>query len=261
MVSRGLARGLGHRSGVGTLVAVVLLALLAATGCSSDDGGKRREPGPTAVATGDPVLGLQLSFRYQRLGKYGEMDQTLAITSHASIPVTLTARIVPLDKAGHLLRDVRATGVYGTERGNQVLMPGESLDVLVFTGAGATEVRDVEVRDVLATPVDLRVAAKPVEAAVVNGSGFTVATRFATAGVQVTNDNDVELPVQLVLIIWNRPGPGESQQAFKVLELASTKVPAHAKANVVPSASDASTIEKYGLKNAESVKAYVVAGS
>ena len=62
----------------------------------------------------------------------------------------------------------------------------------------------------------------------------------------------------MVLIIWNRPGKRESQQAEQVLQVGRTSVPARGKREVKPSATDAATIEKYGMTNAESVKAYVV---
>ena len=236
------------------VVPAVLLVLLVGCGGSSDT-----DRSPRLAAGGDPALARALSFHYDRIGRYGQMDQVLTISSSAPEPITLTAQLHALDSHGKRLPEVRVSSVFGTDRGEQVLMPGDNADALVFSGPGAAEVRDVDVRDLRAVRArGVGVATQPVSARVVNAAGFDIATRFAGNGVQVENTNDVGLDVQLVAIIWSRPGKGESQQAVQVLRIdGPTHVPAHESLAVRPSATVAATIEKFGMTNAESIRAYV----
>ena len=257
MVSPRLARGPVHSGGVGAVMTVLLLVLLA-SGCGGSST-KGTKPGRTTLAGGDPALARALSFDYQRLGRVGEMDQTLMITSAAKVPMTVTAVLVALDADGNQLPRVTVSSVFGTERGERVLMPGENIDALAFGGTGAAEVRGISVQRISATATrGVRPAPEPVSARVVDEVERTVATRFAGGGVLVENRNDTALDVQVVLIIWSRPAKGESQQAEQVLHLGAARVPARGKVEVKPSATDAATIDKFGMSNAETVKAYVV---
>ncbi|RNL81424.1 hypothetical protein [Nocardioides marmorisolisilvae] len=231
----------------------VLLVLL--VGC----GGQSDSAGPRFARDGDPALARALSFHYDRIGKYGQMDQVLTISSSATVPMTITARLTALDSDGKVLPGVTVAGVYGTEVGDQVLMPGDNLDVLTLTGTGAAKVRGVEVSKLRAARAQgVGVARVPVSARVVNAAGFDIATRFAGNGIQVENTNTVGLDVQVVAIIWSRPGKGESQQALQVLRIGGpTRVPGSESVAVRPSATVAEAIERYGPTNAESIRAYV----
>src|SRR5689334_18686161 len=123
MVSRRLARGHVHSSGVGVVLAAVLLALL--SGCGGSSTVKTVAAPHTSIAPGgDPALARDVSVHYERIGKFGQMDQTVTFTSAASVPMIITAALVALDKDGNQLPEVTVTSIFGTELGTRVLMPG-----------------------------------------------------------------------------------------------------------------------------------------
>jgi len=255
MGARRLARGPVRSNGVGAVVGVALVVLLGGCGGASKPDTSAQHP---PVVSDGPARARDLSFRYERIGKFGEMDQVLVITSKSAVPITITARLGALDQDGKAMPEVRVSSIYGTELGNQVLMPGTNLDVMVFEGERSADVRSVSVLGVEAKRVaDAKAAPEPIVARVVNAADHTVAARFAVSGVQVENANATDVDVRVVFIIWSRPGKGESQQAIQVLKLSGlTHVPARGKVTVTPSAADATTIEKFGTTNAESIQAF-----
>lgn len=123
-------------------VGVLLLVLLVLTGCQSDGERDRADANERAD------LADQVSIDYDRVGGAGYIDQALTVRNSSQVPVTIEAEIELLDSSGAVLPQVAAHGVYGATEGRQVLVPGENVDFLVFTGEGASEERDVQLADV-----------------------------------------------------------------------------------------------------------------
>lgn len=233
-------------------LALIVLSVVLLTGCQAAVGGagKARSAQPTPTS--------RLSFKYDRLGGSGFIDQALNIHNASDVPVLLDANIRALDASGSVLPDVKVAGVYGTERRGQVLVPGDNLDFLVFTGPGSSNARDVEVVDVRVRNADFPEVTEPVEAVPLDASDNELDYPAGVAKVTVRNPNPAAVTVRVVGIIWNQPAEGRSQQALKVIPLSDlTTVPASGETTVEVDRAHRLAISEHALSNALSLKAYL----
>lgn len=230
--------------------------LLAAGGCG---GGSE----PQDDRGGSVDLARQLTFTYTRHSDEGAIDQLLTIFSKAEEPVAVTARFDALDADGKALPDVRTRGIYGTERGDQVLMPGWNHDILRFEGDGAADVRDVRVVGARADSVDAEITSDSfVDAVAIDSSGGELEydRRALLTSIKVENDLPgprVDVRVRVVVIVWGIPEGDEPQQALEVLKIGDLiAVPANERVTVVPTQEQLATIHEYRPRHAISIKAY-----
>ncbi|MEI7059033.1 hypothetical protein WBG06_24635 [Nocardioides sp. CCNWLW239] len=185
------------------------------------------------------------------------MSQLLEISNAGGRAVVMDAEFDPLDADGRPINGVDAVGNFGSERRQMTIWPGESIDVVRFTG------RDVQVEDLRVTvksviPVSDPLAPEYVEAIAVDDSGKEVVPGEAVAFV-LENPNDVPATVGLICLIWDNPPPERSQQAKVVLPITtSVAIPASGEATVKPETADSDVLRKHTLTNAQSCKTYPV---
>jgi hypothetical protein len=234
------------------LTVVAILVIL--SGCSS----ARRAVGGSGDARGD--LADAISVTYDRRGDPGYIDQALVLQNASELPLVLSARLELLDASGAVLRGVTAHGVYGATRGGQVLVPGETLDFLVFEGADARKVRDVRLAGVTVEPVDFPRVADVVEAVPLDDAGRELEYPARFASVALRNPNADAVRVRVVSIVWNRPPEGQTQQAHDVVHLSEVvEVPANGERTIAVSTESRRLVDRYALSYPVSLKAYFAA--
>lgn len=232
-------------------VGVPLFTLLLLTGCQGD-GGRDTADGRERVDLAD-----QVSIEYDRVGGAGYIDQALTVRNSSDVPLTIEADIESLDSSGAVLPKVAAHGVYGATQGRQVLVPGENVDFLVFTGRGASDVRDVQLADVRVEASDFPLASEVVEAVPLDTAGNELDYPTGFSSVELRNPNPVAVPVRVVSIVWNQPAEGQPQQALEVVPLSRvTMVPAEGETVLEVSPRNRRAISRYADSNALSLKAY-----
>ena len=185
------------------------------------------------------------------------MSQLLEISNDGGRAVTMEAEFIPLDSSSQPIRGVDAMGNFGSERGQMIIWPGDSVDVVRFSGA------DVQVDGlrVIVESVELvrdPLAPEYVEAIPVDDSGSEAVPSEAVEFV-LKNPNDVSATVGLTCLIWDNPPPERSQQAEVALPIAtSVPVPARGEVAVIPDAKHSDTLRLRALTNAQSCKTYPV---
>ncbi|WP_156391694.1 MULTISPECIES: hypothetical protein [unclassified Nocardioides] len=161
-----------------------------------------------------------LSFQYDRMGRSGVIDQTLAIRNAGPSAVVLRLKVVPLDAHGREVSGLTTTSAYGTEIGNHVIPAAfTDIDVLAFHGPGFRDVADVRVQveavDSVSFPAKIRdvVLTERIDAwgDVVSGGVYEQ--------VRLTNRSRDAVAVRVALIEYEDPPPGASQQAVDVQQL------------------------------------------
>jgi hypothetical protein len=108
--------------------------------------------------------------------------------------VVTRLRLIPLDASAHVLRGVKVTTLFGTDRERAVIPRGSTYDILRFSGPGFRRVRRVRVAVTALKAVDF----PPARQAVVERHLFTV---------------------RILMIGWERPPPGAPRQAAEVTPL------------------------------------------
>lgn len=198
-----------------------------------------------------------LSFRYTASTEVGTMSQLLEIRNDGDRAVAMEAELIPLDSNGQPISGVDAMGNFGSERGQMVIWPGDSVDVVRFSGA------DVQVDDLRVVVESVELVSDPlapeyVEAIPVDDSGNEAVPGEAVEFV-LQNPNGVSAKVGLVCLIWDNPPPERSQQAEVVLPIAtSVSVPARGEVTVTPDAKHSDTLRQRAHTNAQSCKTYPV---
>lgn len=205
----------------------------------------------------DANLADKIGVEYDRLGGSGSIDQALTITNQADVAVALKANIEPLDASGQVLESVKVRSLYGSTRGAQILVPGVSVDFLIFRGSRSSKVRDVRLADVGVETTEFPTVSTLVEAVPLDRAGRELDYPANFSTVALRNLNPEQVTVRVVGIVWNQPAQGESQQALKVLPLSElVAVPAGGEVRVAVRREDKRTIAEFASTNALSLKAY-----
>ena len=186
------------------------------------------------------------------------MSQLLEISNDVGRAVTMEAEFIPLDSSGQPIRGVDAMGNFGSERGQMIIWPGDSVDVVRFNGGADVQVDGLRVIVESVELVRDPLAPEYVEAIPVDDSGSEAVPSEAVEFV-LKNPNDVSATVGLTCLIWDNPPPERSQQAEVVLPIAtSVSVPARGEVTVIPDAKHSDTLRLRALTNAQSCKTYPV---
>jgi hypothetical protein len=233
-------------------VATVALVAVSASGCRKA-GGAESAP----VIANSHFRGV--SFRYVGdSGKDETINQTLNIANSYQAPVVLRLSFSALDKAHHLLPEVKVSTVFGSDFGNLVAPHGYSYDILRFSGPGEHQVADVHV-----TVHQVRPASSPPSGAeevttqALDSAGRDVSrfTRFSQ--VRLTNTNDMPAAVRVVYIVWDQPAHGNTQQAVEVTPVGDlTLVLPHGTAIVKLTGAAAAAVARSSDGPAVSIKAF-----
>ncbi len=253
-----LARRPGRASGTpwrrawsAPLLAAFVIAGLTACGSLPSTGSS--EPSP-------PEPAESLSFSFDLRGGERYVDQSLTITNKGVEPVVFEAVLTALDDAGEPLEGVEVDTVYGSQVGQLVVVPGQDLDIVTFSGRGAGAAVDVAVELQAVEAVDFPVVTAPVEAVAVDARGEEVRYPSLLNRVSLRNPNEEAVAVRTVYVVWDSAVDGAPQQAEVAVELAPrTTVPAGGEAVVRPSERSLSIIRAYAGTNASSLKAHFVA--
>ncbi|MEU0315770.1 hypothetical protein [Nocardioides sp. NPDC006273] len=185
------------------------------------------------------------------------MSQLVEISNDGGSAVVMDAEFIPLDSSGQPISGVEAVGNFGSERGQMVIWPGDSVDVIRFSGA------DVQVDDlrVIVDAVEIvkdPLAPEYVEATPIDDSGDETVPGEAVEFV-LENPNQASATVGLICLVWDNPPLGRSQQAEIVLPIAtSVSVPAGAEVTIAPEAKHSDSLRQRALTNAVSCKTYPV---
>jgi hypothetical protein len=159
----------------------------------------------------------ELAFDFELRASPGFMDQTLAIENHGGSGLAPVLELTPLDSSGDPMPGVRVRTAYGSDRGRVVVPPRSTVvDVLRFEGPGARDVEDVDVRVGDFDEVSVEAADEEPVVQRFDRRGRPVGNLEVFDSYRVSNGNDAEIAVRVVLIEWEEPPPGESQQAIRV---------------------------------------------
>ena len=163
-----------------------------------------------------------LAFDYQATAEPGYMDQTLAIENPGGTGLAPVLELTPLDASGEPIRGIRVRTAYGSDSGRVVVPPRTAVvDVLRFEGARARDVEDVRVAVREVDEVDAGTIAEAAVVQRLDRAGRPVEDFEPFHAFRVSNENDVEIDVRVVVIEWEDPPPGESQQAVRVTPVSS----------------------------------------
>jgi hypothetical protein len=161
-----------------------------------------------------------LRFDYQALAPSGLIDQCLSIHNRTTRPVVLAARVAMSDSRGQPLPEVTVRSVNDSLEGGQVLVPGENVDFLSFSGPDAELVRSVQVQ------VDAveEVAFPAVRGVVGGGPGGALGNgaRAGDSGLEQlarVSHGLAAVAVRVRALAMDQPPPGQPQQVVHVLDL------------------------------------------
>jgi len=176
--------------------------------------------GPSKSGSSTEGSSGDLTFEYTSIAEIGFIDQALSIGNRSPSTLAPTLRLEALDRDGEVLKDVTVTTVFGSDYGKVVIPPGGTIDILRFSPTS----RIKDVADVAVSVTDVRevppsgtqqVVMKPLSTSGEQPDAFS---NFAS--VEISNPNPQPATVCVVLLIYDDPPPGRSQQAETVLRVA-----------------------------------------
>ena len=154
-----------------------------------------------------------LRFEYRALAPSGLIDQCLSIHNRTPRPVVLAARVAMSDRRGRPLPEVTVRSVNDSLEGGQVLVPGENVDFLSFSGPDAELVRSVQVQVDAVEEVAFPDVRGVVEVVPCDGLGNE--TRAGDTGLEqlaLLNHGLTAVPVRVRALAMDQPPPGQPQQ-------------------------------------------------
>ncbi|MFI0965850.1 hypothetical protein ACH4S8_31320 [Streptomyces sp. NPDC021080] len=199
-----------------------------------------------------------LSFDY--VGDSGEdetINQTLHITNDVPASVVPVLSFKALDKHDHVLRQVKVSTIYGSDRGKLVAPYGTSFDILRFSGPGKHDVADVRVTVRRTTIASIPAGRHAVTTQALDSHGREI-TRFERfSAVRLTNEDNIPVSVRIAYVLWDQPPKDVTQQAVEVTPIGGlTRVPAHGTAVVHVTGKAAAAVARNSYGPAVSIKAY-----
>jgi hypothetical protein len=192
---------------------------------------------------------------FTKLAEPGFVDMAFDIENPTDQPVTLTAGFLATDASGATLDDVTVTSAYGVAEGRLVLMPGRNVDFLQIDGLDAGLVEDIELIKVEHTVVDVPVPPEYVEALPIGGDGEQLDYDVEAVAARLTNPNDVEVHLRLLLLVLGNPPPGEPQQAVLVHDITDIDVAAGETLDVPLDEETRTLLLERGVENFVSLRA------
>jgi hypothetical protein len=134
--------------------------------------------------------------------------------------VVLAARVAMSDSRGQPLPEVTVRSVNDSLEGGQVLVPGENVDFLSFSGPDAELVRSVQVQVDAVEEVAFPAVRGVVEVVPCDGLGNeTRAGDSALEQLALLNHGLTAVPVRVRALAMDQPSPGQPQQVVHVLDL------------------------------------------
>jgi hypothetical protein len=215
-----------------------LALVLAATGCGllddPEDGGRSAE------------RSRDIETRFTKIAPQGFIDLSLDLTNPTDRPLVVSGRLVALDATGAELPSVQVTGVFASEQGRLVLMPGVNVDFVQLDGPGAEKVEDVVLEDQKSRPVDVAAAAQVVDLVPLDAKGVELEYDTTAVAARLDNPNDVPVEVRVVLLALGYPEEGAPQEAIQVEDVTQVDVPALGSTNVPLDAATRKLLRRLG---------------
>jgi hypothetical protein len=160
-----------------------------------------------------------LAFGFRLDAPPGQISQTLTIENSGETGLAPVLELIPLDASGEPIPGVTARTAYGSDRGRLVVPPNMAvIDIVRFDGPRKRDVEDVAVRVATADEVDAEPANEAEIQRLDHGREVPYGSFFDS--VRVTNVDQVTIDVRVVLIEYENPPPGESQQFVRTTPLA-----------------------------------------
>lgn len=185
-------------------VAVAACAALSLSACGSTGG-------PTASATVEVI--------YQDIGAPGYIDQTVTLGHSGTGVVVPTIEYTPLDTSGTPVEGVEVTTAFGSDRGLLVVTEQGGFDVLAFSGSRVREVVGVESVVIAVDEPDNSTTLPPADPAPLLGDQAVSKFEVFDA-IEIINDGESQIAVRVVCLLYDRPAPGEAQQAEEIAVVA-----------------------------------------
>jgi hypothetical protein len=161
-----------------------------------------------------------LRFEYRALAPSGFVDQCLSIHNRTTQAVVLAAQVAMSDALGQPLPEVIVRSVHASLEGGQVLVPGDNVDFLSFSGTGAELVRSVQVQVDAVEEVAFPDVRGVVEVVPSDGLGREVRPGDpGLARLALVNHGDSDVSVRVRALVMDHPHPGQPQQVVDVLDL------------------------------------------
>ena len=156
---------------------------------------------------------------YQDRAQDGGIDQSVTLKYTGTGQVAPKVKYTPLDSSGNRVDHVDVTTAYGSDEGRLAVASPGSIDVLAFHGEFASRVVNVEASVVsveLLSGRDTATVDQPVP--LIDSEPTEKFERFDQ--VRVSNENDQDITVRVVCLLYDEPPPGEPQQATDVIVIA-----------------------------------------
>lgn len=161
-----------------------------------------------------------LRFEYRALAPSGFIDQCLSIHNRSTQAVVLAARVAMSDTLGQPLPEVTVRSVHDSLEGGQVLVPGENVDFLSFSGPGAGLVRSVQVQVEAVEEVAFPAVRGAVEVVPSDVQGREVRPGDpGLARLALVNQGSSDVSVRVRALVMDHPPPGQPQQVVDVVDL------------------------------------------
>lgn len=161
-----------------------------------------------------------LAFQFQSKAPAGAIDQTLTIRNRDNGALAGVLAITPLDASGNKIAGVTVHTAFGSDRG-LVVVPADTLvnDVLTFRGPLAHRVKDVAVKLTRTIPVTGVTVTTPPVVERFDRDGSPVGKGEPFDSFRVSNDSTGAVAARVVLLEYDKPPPGQPQQAIRVTKL------------------------------------------
>jgi hypothetical protein len=165
------------------------------------------------ILFGFPTSRDEVTFKYTAFGGKDQIDQVLEIHNDGLHAITTELQITPLDQFGAEVEGVTVKTAFGTEKREHVL---PSLytegDFLKFEGDRAKDVRDVRVKIIDLDQVKYPEQSEPVNVEKYDDGGRVDKFAEEFDSVELSNPNDDDMTVKLVVIAWLEQKGDDPQQ-------------------------------------------------
>jgi hypothetical protein len=152
---------------------------------------------------------------YQDIADPGLIDQTVTLKNRSDEAIVPVIKYKALDADGDPVPGIKVETAYGSDRGLLVVATPGGTDVLVFSGDRVDDVVGVEavVQKTLDAP-DMNSSVQIEPELFSHGSPVTKLEAFDE--MKLTNTSRADVALRVVCLVYDRPSPGNAQQADEV---------------------------------------------
>ena len=173
------------------------------------------------LLAGCGLADVDIAYEYSGSSGEDQINQTIDVENRGKTSVAPELEITPLDKDGKEIDGLEVNTAFGIDEGRRVVPAGAvAYDVLQFEGSRERDVEDVEVVVMGAEEVELPKDAQDPEV-LRYGRGGKPAEEYGDyfETFAIENEYDAPIAVRVVLIEYEDPPEGETQQFVRVTPL------------------------------------------